>query len=359
VRSLEKPKSRQGRRLFSIDQAPKLSGKDSPDLSAETLHWVSYKQVVSCQFWGAQWSRQNAGNNGSTVASVETPKLRVVFHVQGSTKQSAAELPSYVGAADALRVLCVEDDEQSRETLVAELSERGIAGHGFADATSLLGWLDSAFEADVIILEWKLPKISGVELLWQLRRRGVNLPVVFLTGHTLVANESLAFDRGASDFIDKARGVDVLVSRLKRIVGSYKPIADRQADKSIACGKLVLKPEISRAYWNGVDVGLTIGEYKIVHLLATSAGRYITYRAIYDRLTYEGFIAGVGNTGYRTNVRSAIRRIRNKFRECDPVFIEIENYVGFGYCWGRQVDEGAPKGSKSFDVSCPLEGSED
>jgi hypothetical protein len=37
----------------------------------------------------------------------------VVFHVQGSTKQSAAELPSYVGAADALRVLCVEDDEQS------------------------------------------------------------------------------------------------------------------------------------------------------------------------------------------------------------------------------------------------------
>ena len=51
-------------------------------------------------------------------------------------------------------------------------------------------------------------------------------------------------------------------------------------------------------------------------------------------MPYEGFIAGVGNIGYRTNVRSAIRRIRNKFRECDPVFVEIENYAGFGYCWG-------------------------
>ena len=59
-----------------------------------------------------------------------------------------------------------------------------------------------------------------------------------------------------------------------------------------------------------------------------------TYRAIYDRLTYEGFIAGVGNIGYRTNVRSAIKRIRNKFRACDPAFVEIENYTAFGYCWG-------------------------
>jgi two-component system, OmpR family, response regulator ChvI len=83
-----------------------------------------------------------------------------------------------------------------------------------------------------------------------------------------------------------------------------------------------------------MDVGLTIGEYKIVQLMASNAGSYVTYRAIYDRMTYEGFIAGVGNIGYRTNVRSAIRHIRNKFRECDPVFVEIENYVGFGYCWG-------------------------
>lgn len=60
----------------------------------------------------------------------------------------------------------------------------------------------------------------------------------------------------------------------------------------------------------------------------------MTYRAIYDRLHYEGFIAGSGEHGYRANVRSAIKRIRNKFRDFDPGFGEIVNYTAFGYCWG-------------------------
>jgi two-component system, OmpR family, response regulator ChvI len=123
--------------------------------------------------------------------------------MQGTPTQSVAELPADVGGTGTLRVLCVDHDEHYRETLVVELSERGFAVHGFADATSLLGSFDNIFKANAIVLEWKLPKTSGVDLLRELRRRGVNLPVVFLTGHTLVDNESLAFDRGASDFIDK------------------------------------------------------------------------------------------------------------------------------------------------------------
>jgi hypothetical protein len=61
----------------------------------------------------------------------------------------------------------------------------------------------------------------------------------------------------------------------------------------------------------------------------------VTYRAAYDRLRFEGFIAGSGNDGFRANVRSAIKRIRNKFRACDPAFDAIENYTGFGYCWRK------------------------
>ena len=48
----------------------------------------------------------------------------------------------------------------------------------------------------------------------------------------------------------------------------------------------------------------------------------------------EGFISGSGEQGYHANVRAAIKRIRNKFHECDPTFVEIENYAGFGYRWG-------------------------
>jgi two-component system, OmpR family, response regulator ChvI len=103
----------------------------------------------------------------------------------------------------------------------------------------------------------------------------------------------------------------------------------------LTCGNLVLNTETSRACWNQVDVGLTLGEYNVVHLLASHAGSFVTYRTLYDRLRFKGFIAGTGNDGYRANVRSAIKRIRNKFRACDPAFDEIENYTGFGYGWRK------------------------
>ena len=59
---------------------------------------------------------------------------------------------------------------------------------------------------------------------------------------------------------------------------------DLPVEERLTCGKLVLKPETSRAFWNRVDVGLTLGEYKIVHLLVSNAGSFVTYRALYDRL---------------------------------------------------------------------------
>lgn len=259
--------------------------------------------------------------------------------LEQSAASSTPSDPIAALACDAgpIRVLLVEDDQIYREILSDELSEQGFVVRSFGDGTSLLDSLDTAVDADVIILDWSLPKPSGIDLLPQLRRRGVNLPVVFLTGRALPAHESLALDRGAVDFIDKARGVEILVRRLKRAVGAGQPAADRQSNKRIVCGRLELRPSVSRAYWDGVDVGLTLGEFNIVHLLVSNVGSYVTYRAIYDRLHYEGFIAGTGDDGYRANVRSAIKRIRNKFRECDPAFVEIENYTAFGYCWGRPV----------------------
>jgi len=235
----------------------------------------------------------------------------------------------------AIRILFVEDDAYYREVLARELAEHGFAIRSFADAASFLNSIELVADADVILLDWALPRTSGIDLLPQLRRRGVNLPVVFLTGRALTAYESLAFDRGAIDFIDKARGVEIIVRRLKRVVETARSAAQPKSEKILVCGKLVLKPSISRATWGDVDAGLTVGEYNIVHLLASSAGRYVTYRAIYDCLHYVGFIAGSGDDGYRANVRSAIKRIRNKFRELDPTFGEIENYTAYGYCWGK------------------------
>ena len=135
--------------------------------------------------------------------------------------------------------------------------------------------------------------------------------------------------------ICKSRGSEVLARRLKGVVKAFGRTDQPRAGGPMICGKLLLRPDVSRAYWKDADLGLTLGEYNIVHLLASNVGRYVTYRAIYDRLHYEGFIAGDGADGYRANVRSAIKRIRNKFRSLDPTFDEIENYNGFGYCWKK------------------------
>ena len=172
-----------------------------------------------------------------------------------------------------------------------------------------------------------------------MRRNGIAVPVVFLTGRTQPAYEKLAFDRGALDFVDKARGVAILANRLRLIANSVKNTAKRpsepEQDDSFHCGRLLLKPRVSRAFWDDVDVGLTLTEFKIVHLLASNVGSYVTYRAVYDCMHYVGFIAGSGENGYRTNVRSCIKRIRNKFRSIDPSFSEIDNYQSFGYRWGK------------------------
>ena len=230
---------------------------------------------------------------------------------------------------DAIRVLLIENGVIDRAFLTDKLSKQGCAVRTVASLPA------AACDADVIVLHCGRVNNSSIEQLGKLRRLGFNVPVVLLTGEAAPAHECRALDKGAIDVILKSRGPDVLARRLK---GAVKTIARADRPRSggpMKCGKLLLRPDISRAYWKGVDVGLTLGEYNIVHLLASNSGLYMTYRAIYDRLHYEGFIAGSGADGYRTNVRSALKRIRNRFRALDPTFDHIENYAGFGYCWKK------------------------
>jgi two-component system response regulator ChvI len=262
--------------------------------------------------------------------------------------------PAAIVKTGPRRVVLVESDQYYREVLTVELLRQGFVVHAFTDGASLLGSLATAVDADLVVLDWDLPRMPGIKLLAELRQHGVNLPVVFLTGKFIRDNEHerlllapreamnayeyMAFDQGAVDFISKSRDRQVLVRRLRSVVERVKPRANVAVEERLACDKLLLKSESSRAYWNQVDVGLTLGEYNIVHLLASRAGSFVTYRAVYDRLRSEGFIAGYGEDGFRANVRSAIKRIRNKFRACDPTFDKIENYTGFGYCWRKTPD---------------------
>ena len=277
--------------------------------------------------------------------------------------------PAANGHAKLRRVVLVEGDQYYREVLTGELLRQGFVVHAFADGASLLGSLATAVDADLAVLDWNLPKMPGIKLLAELRQHGFNLPVVFLAGKAIAGDdndqcllapqealdacECMAFDEGAVDFISKSRDRQVLVRRLRNVIELASPKAGLSRQEGLACGKLLLKPEISRAYWNQVDVGLTLGEYKIVHLLVSNVGSFVTYRTLYDRLRYEGFIAGTGEDGFRANVRSAIKRIRNKFRVCDPAFDEIETYTGFGYCWRKPSGKAAVIQPAAMAASVP------
>ena len=244
-----------------------------------------------------------------------------------------APAPALLASAsepDAIRILLIDHGVIDRGFLTDELSKQGFAVQTVA---SLPGAPDAARDADVIVLHCDRAKISSIELLVKLHRQGVNVPVVLLTDEPLPAHECLALDKGAVDVICKSRGSEVLGRRLKSAVKAS--MEQLRSGGPTICGKLALRADVSRAYWKDIDLDLTFGEYNIVHLLASNEGRYVTYRAIYDRLHYEGFIGGSGADGYRANVRSAIKRIRNKFRALDLTFDEIENYPGFGYCWKK------------------------
>jgi two-component system response regulator ChvI len=250
-------------------------------------------------------------------------------------RAGAPVLLASVSEPDAIRVLLIEDDPINDEFLTDELSKQGFAVRRFEDDASLLGAPDATRDADVIVLHCDRAKVSGIDLLVRLHRLDFKVPVVLLTGAPLPSHECVALDKGVVDVICRSRGSEVLVRRLKGVVKASKRTDQPQSDRSMICGKLLLRPDVSRVYWNDVDLSLTLGEYNIVHLLASNVGRYVTYRAIYDRLRHEGFIAGDGPDGYRANVRSAIKRIRNKFRALDPTFDRIENYTAFGYCWKK------------------------
>ena len=243
----------------------------------------------------------------------------------------ASVLSASVNEPDAIRVLLIKDDAIDRGFLAHELSKQGLAVQTVA---SLAGAPDAVGDADVIVLCGRADN-SSIDLLSKLYRLGLNVPVVLLTDQASPAHECLALDEGASDVMCKTRGSEVLARRLQAVVKTFGRTDKPRAGGRMICGKLLLRPDVSRAYWKDADLGLTLGEYNIVYLLASNVGRYVTYRAIYDRLHYEGFIAGDGADGYRANVRSAIKRIRNKFRSLDPTFDEIKNYNGFGYCWKK------------------------
>jgi two-component system response regulator ChvI len=232
------------------------------------------------------------------------------------------------------KLIFIDADDLYRDVVKSELMEAGFSVLDFPSGEAAAASLLSGTKADLIIIDWGADKAKGGDFLKEIRDTGIDLPVVVLMERSSTVHERFALGQGAADFIDKSRGTDIVAARVRLVLAGNRRL--RAPGNVVERGRLSL--EGGRAYWGGVDVNLTAGEFKIVQLLAVRAGEHATYRQIYDALHYTGFVAGCGEEGYRANVRGAIKRIRCKFKELDPGWDEITNYIGYGYSWGKRAE---------------------
>jgi len=232
-------------------------------------------------------------------------------------------------------LLLVDDDGLFRESLGLNLIDEGYEVTSFANGRDVLAYLEGGGGADVMLLDWRMPNLTGLDVLRRARAAGITIPVIFLTVLSDDIYEEAALEGGAVDFIDKSRRLPILLKRLQLIAEGGRPSSEPEPARGSALrlGRLTLRFETSRAVWAGQTVDLTLTEFKILTLLTEKAGQDVGYREIYDLVHGKNFIAGHGSEGYRANVRTFIKRIRKKFRDVDPGFDHIENYAGFGYRW--------------------------
>jgi two-component system response regulator ChvI len=237
------------------------------------------------------------------------------------------------------RILIVDDDTPFRESLAQSLACEGFQIKTAVDGEEALTklFMEVKDSSDLVILDWKMPNMSGIEVLRRIRQARVETPVMFLTALTPRIYEESGLAAGAADFVEKSRGFRILLKRIDVILSRVrKPSATKTVTNEILIsGSLELKLKSQRALWKNREIPLTLGEFNIVELIASRAGVDVHFRDIYNLVHEKSFAVGYGPDGYRGNVRTAIKRIRQKFRGIDNLFESIENHVGFGYRWRK------------------------
>jgi two-component system response regulator ChvI len=238
------------------------------------------------------------------------------------------------------QILVVDDDDSYREMLARNLRNVSFAVEGFDDGQQALDRVRNGIAPNLILLDWKMSDMNGVDVLHHLHEVRSRTPVLILTAHSDQIYEEAALQMGALDFIPKHRSFAILLRRIELVLSGAKASAStvghQPARQSLCLGPLELHFDVNRALWKGRRVDLSLTEFHVVHRLAASPGLDVSYREIHNLVRGEGFLAKQGAEGYRVNARSTMKRIRQKFRMVDGDCHPIETYTGFGYSWRDQ-----------------------
>lgn len=181
--------------------------------------------------------------------------------------------------------------------------------------------------ADLVILDIKMPRLDGMELLNRLRRTS-DVPAIFLTSKDDEIDEMLGLKMGADDYIRKPFSQRLLIERIRAVLrrtDSGRRESSNGDDKPIVRGHLILDPSRHSCTWRGDEVRLTVTEFLILKALAARPGHVKSRDQLMDA-AYDDNIYVDDRT-----IDSHIKRLRRKFREADGDFASIETLYGVGY----------------------------
>jgi two-component system response regulator ChvI len=229
-------------------------------------------------------------------------------------------------------IALVDDDKNILASVTMLMEQEGYQVRGFSDPAAALTAL-TATPPDMAILDIKMPRMDGLELLRRLKQVTPDLPVIFLTSKDEEIDELMGLNAGADDYIRKPFSQRLLLERVRAVLrraegkGAAATPAGAEAAKKEALvrGKLALDPQRHECTWDGKPVRLTVTEFLILQALAQRPGfvksRDSLMDAAYDDQVY---------VDDRT-IDSHIKRLRKKFKAVADDFDAIETLYGVGY----------------------------
>ena len=221
-------------------------------------------------------------------------------------------------------VLIVEDETEIRELIRLHVNRAGFQTLCAGSAEEGLKLIQEQKFA-LVVLDWMLPGMSGVDLIRELRQNAENneLPVLMVTAKSEPHDIVMGLEQGADDYVTKPFEVNVLIARVKALYRRFHAQKDVPAsEEKIPLGPLMLDLKAYEVTCDGSPIQLTPSEFKLLRCLAYNKGRVLTRDQLIGHVQGDG-ISVVGRT-----VDTHIFGLRKKLGEKADV---IETVRGVGY----------------------------
>jgi two-component system, OmpR family, response regulator len=177
-----------------------------------------------------------------------------------------------------MRILVVEDEPDLQSLLARALRAQGYAVDTASDGEQAL-FKAQTWDYDALVLDWMLPRLDGMSVLRELRRKK-KTPVLLLTARDTTDDRVTGLDGGADDFVIKPFEIKELLARLRAIIRR----SVGATSNVVEIGDVKIDTGSHKVYKSGELIPLTAREYALVELLSLRKGKLVTRQVLYDHL---------------------------------------------------------------------------